>query len=367
MELGVGDGSILKSVSRRWKDAIYTGFEIDLDLVEKIKKDNNKCNIYQKDCSVLNLDADFMTRKEFFDVCVCNPPFHSVINNSTIKNLIEEMELRYLLDVKRLGLDLVFLLQNLLFLRRGGELGIIIPDGVATNITFRKVREYLVSNYNLVKLIELPTNGFKNTDAQTHILILSKVKDRSPKVELLKSNIRGEIVGEIVVDIDRLIERMDYSFHFWKSGHTGNKLVRTLGELDVTITRGKHSKKKLSLMQLPFVHTSDIPDTNLFIIESNRYQTSLSQVPDEKSLAEKGDILITRVGKRCVGRSAMLGIDRAIISDCLIKIRVNSPLERELLFQALNSENGKAWINAHIHGTCARLISMRDLYSFPLT
>ena len=227
LEMGVGDGAILNSVIKRWSEVDYTGLEIDPLLIEKVNSCNLGYNIINKDCSLLNLDIDFIDKKSFFDVGVCNPPFHEVDNNSSIKNLLEEVNLKYLIDKKSLTLDVVFLLQNLLFLKDGGELGIVIPDGIATNVGYSKLRLFLLENFTIRKVVQLPSNGFKKTAVQTHIMILEKSLPQNDFVPLFISDSSGLLTNKIDVSLEFLERRMDYSFHSWRL-NSRNRMGKSL-------------------------------------------------------------------------------------------------------------------------------------------
>ena len=44
---------------------------------------------------------------------------------------------------------------------------------------------------------------------------------------------------------------------------------------------------------------------------------------------------------------------------------VKPELQRQV-FDALRSEQGQLWLNTAAHGTCAQLVSKRDLLTFPV-
>tara|TARA_R100000697_G_scaffold14720_1_gene20972 strand:- start:446 stop:892 length:447 start_codon:yes stop_codon:yes gene_type:complete len=140
-----------------------------------------------------------------------------------------------------------------------------------------------------------------------------------------------------------------------------------LKDLNPSITRGKFSKRELISKSIPFIHTNNISESGSLILMNNKdYGNFNSELFNDNSLVRQGDVLITRVGKKCVGRSVLNPLESALISDCIIRVRLESKDDRVLLINSLNSSFGRGWLKANSHGTCARSISMKDLLEFPL-
>jgi len=72
-----------------------------------------------------------------------------------------------------------------------------------------------------------------------------------------------------------------------------------------------------------------------------------------------------RVGKRVVGKVAIVKAGRVVNSDCVYRITVPKPY-RNVLLKSLLSDEGKAWLHAFAHGVCSQVISKSDLENFPL-
>ncbi|WP_294821670.1 hypothetical protein, partial [uncultured Flavobacterium sp.] len=156
------------------------------------------------------------------------------------------------------------------------------------------------------------------------------------------------------VDRDNLINRMDYKYNLWKSIEKNQG--KSLNDIGAIIFRGKPSKKDLVLSGLDFLHTSDLQKS----FELKKYQSNsiLQKLP----YAQKGDIIIPRVGKR-LEKLLVIQKGTIIISDCVYVIRVEEKY-RQNVVNALISDEGKNWIKAHSHGVCAKVISKTDLLSF---
>ena len=272
--------------------------------------------------------------------------------------ILEESALGCINDYNHLTSDIIFLAQNLLLLKDGGELGIIVPDGLLTSKRFSIFREKLLTNYKLTGVIELPSNIFKRTEAKTHILIIKKSLCNSLSLPLYLANEDGTISSKILIKKDDLIFRMDYKYHQWKinSHHKGDKSLFTR---DVTIMRGSRSKKQLEGIGVKYLHTSDLKS------QYCEREFSVQKKLDYLRYAEEGDLLMSRVGKRCIGKLMYINKGNIAISDCIFRIRI-PVAHRAQIISILNSKPGREWIDAHSHGVCAKVISKSDLLNFQI-
>jgi hypothetical protein len=79
--------------------------------------------------------------------------------------------------------------------------------------------------------------------------------------------------------------------------------------------------------------------------------------------AIKGDIIISRIGKRSLGKITYIETGSIEISDCVFVIRIESHYRKSVL-KALKSKYGKDWVKAKAHGVCSQFITKSDLLSF---
>jgi hypothetical protein len=149
---------------------------------------------------------------------------------------------------------------------------------------------------------------------------------------------------------------MDYSFH--KINKT-KLLGRTLAEFPHTVIRGNTGNKELKLTRKNFLHSTSFKHGALLKIRFRKQDNS------SLTWAVPGDILVVRVGSRCVGKCALIVTGTLPISDCLFIIRVSAPL-RDRLWDFLTSEMGDAWLKAYAHGVCSRVLSKSDISKLPI-
>lgn len=357
LELGVGNGSLFRAAKFKWKKSDIIGGDIDLDNINTLKQEFPKTKLYVINGLSSNLNSELKIELGSIDVGICNPPYIPIKKTDLFGEILEKSNLGMISQYNQITSDLIFLAQNLLMLKNGGELGIIIPDGLLTSHYFKYFRERLINNYKIKGIIELPAKVFLKTEAKTHILIIKKSNSHYKNVPIYLSNNKGEITNKISVDKQHLLYRMDYNYHSWK---ISNKIIgKTLNELGVEISRGTLSKKELLLCGQEFIHTSDL--NSFFTIKSFKNNTEQENL----KYAEEGDIIISRVGKRCLGKIMYVESGKVLISDCVYRLRA-SEIHRKKIIESLNSEYGRNWIKAHSHGVCAKVISKVDLLNFKI-
>ncbi|MCO6499358.1 MAG: N-6 DNA methylase [Vicingus serpentipes] len=358
LELGVGKGSLLKAALQRWNNIDFIGADVDDDNISMLSNEFPNINFYLLNGLSSKLDSKLNLEINSIDVAICNPPYLYIDKNKEVNSIVYNAGLGKSTNYKRLTSDIVFMAQNLILLKSGGELGIILPDGLITSHEFEFFRKQILNNHLLLGIIELPDRIFKKTEAKTFILLIKKgnISKKSYRVPLIKADKDGLILDKIFITSDNLIRRMDYTYHKWQKS-TPSLSGKSLGELNVKIQRGKYTKKELTMMNVDFIHTSDLYSntSSELIFRKNKYENGV--------IAQKGDIVLSRVGKRCIGTFSIIKKGNVLISDCIYRIQTTEVIRKKII-DALNSDYGKKWMKAHSHGVCAKVISKTDLLNF---
>lgn len=122
-----------------------------------------------------------------FDIIVTNPPFGSIVR-LTEKAYIKEYKLGkkeedWLALVTKpetirdnQNTEVLFIEQAHKFLKEGGFLGIVLPDGILTNSSMQYVRNNIEDWFRIVAVVSMPQTAFMATGAgvKSSILILRK-------------------------------------------------------------------------------------------------------------------------------------------------------------------------------------------------
>lgn len=358
LDLGVGDASLSLAAYARWEKAKYFATEIESKKATEIEKKLAFIKVLNYDTLQPNASTKLKVKFGSVDIAICNPPYVKVENKEKYNGLFKSVGCKDFSKLSRITSEIVFFAHNLKLLKHDGELGIIVSDSLITGKDFKIFRETIFEKFNVRRIIQLPDKVFNKTEARTHIIFINKSKTVNKTCELLKSNIQGELSERIVVANSLLIDRMDYQFHN-ANIHVSTE-TKTLKQIGAVIKRGKFSYKELRESKLSFFHSVHFKENGVNIC----FDKPVAKKHHIYS-ANEGDILLCRVGKRVVGKVAMVKAGKVVNSDCIYRITVAKPY-RQILLKSFLSKEGKAWLHAFAHGVCSQVISKSDLENFPL-
>lgn len=357
LDLGSGQGSLLHAARSRWPKSAVHAAEIDPHRHQYVQLRFPDIRIIQTDGLHKNLALHLEVDEGSIDVAVCNPPYLRSPATEDCRALLEAVGLNCRFRV--ITTELLFLAQNLRLLRPGGELGIILPDGLLTGKEFVALRETLLEQHELFGVIQLPDKAFSRTEARTHILLLRRGGTSQDALPLHKASVEGKIISTVRISKADAATRMDHDYWRWRSACpiTAGITLETLG---ADIRRGSYLRIDLTRQGFSFFHTSDFPSSFPYTVNLDNTAPPLTGVT-----AQTGDILLARVGKRCIGRVALVSSGQALFTDCVYRIRLPEAW-RQPAWKALLSDAGQAWLRAQAHGVCAQVISKSDLLAFPV-
>jgi len=115
-----------------------------------------------------------------FDIALTNPPFAGEIKGV----LLNRYDLGFKWDKdfrktskhqNKVSRDVLFIERDLNFLKPGGRMAIVLPQGVLNNTQMEYVRKFIFSKAKLLAVVELHGNTFKpHTGTKTSVLFLQK-------------------------------------------------------------------------------------------------------------------------------------------------------------------------------------------------
>ncbi len=155
---------------------------------DKTEKDKKWINIYGKGFERLEeLRAEKDQDKQFnFDILMANPPFAGDIKESRI---LHQYELGFKAGGKKaqtkVGRDILFIERNLDFIKAGGRMAIVLPQGRFNNTSDKHIREFIAQHGRILGVVGLHGNSFKpHTGTKTSVLFVQKWHDElCPKVD----------------------------------------------------------------------------------------------------------------------------------------------------------------------------------------
>lgn len=349
VDLGAGQGDLLAAAYGRWPTAHLLGVDIDRCNVDAIQQRLPAARCVTADALKFDLPKRLRLEEGSIDLAVANPPYGQLEANTHALKVLKQVGLNDAVSEKRIRREVVFLAQNLRLLRHGGALVAIVPQGLGTASHFADLRAALMQRHGLYKAVELPARTFAGTEARTLALYMVKGGCSSALECVSESGQLQTLSGE------QVRERIGSRYHERAVG-----LSATLQGIGASICRGSVTHHEARDLGLPFFHTTQFqcfPSGRAVLPASGRARGYIA--------AEGGDILMARVGSRCVGKVAIVQSGCALLTDCVYRIRVE-PRFRQKVFRAFQSEKGQHWLASVAHGTCALLISKADLLQFPV-
>lgn len=120
-----------------------------------------------------------------FDVLMANPPFAGDIKETKIiskYDLGKKPNGKYQNKVSR---DVLFIERNLNFLKDGGRMAVVLPQGRFNNSSDKQIRDYIAEKCRILAVVGLHGNVFKpHTGTKTSVLFVQKWDDKlCPKKE----------------------------------------------------------------------------------------------------------------------------------------------------------------------------------------
>jgi type I restriction enzyme M protein len=86
---------------------------------------------------------------------------------------------------RKVSRDILFIERNLNFLKSGGRMAIVLPQGRFNNSSDKYIREYIAERCRILAVVGLHANTFRpHTGTKTSVLFVQKWDDKKcPKVE----------------------------------------------------------------------------------------------------------------------------------------------------------------------------------------
>ena len=145
-----------------------------------------------------------------FDFIITNPPFGSTVRQTEQAYLktyqLGKKEEDWLaVNAKSVNTrdgqstEVLFIEQDYKFLKEGGYLAIVLPDGVLTNSSMQYVRTQIEDWFRIVAVVSMPQTAFAANGAgvKSSVLFLKKwAKEETDKLVATKKNIETQLLNE---------------------------------------------------------------------------------------------------------------------------------------------------------------------------
>ena len=347
VDLDVGEGSLLMGANDHWGEAALHGIDIDQSNLDVARGRLGRGTYGKADCLSAGFPPAITELLSSADVVLCNPPFLEFAYDAG--GAVPSQDWRQTAEVK-------FFEISLQLLRHGGSLGIIFPARYVSGPAYREFRKQLLRTCNVVSVTHLPLSTFKTAEVEAYYLVLRK-EPPAGRILLQALDDEGQLSIAISVSAEDAIGRMDYRFHHGVSSWLTTSVPLAM-LLIQDACRGIESQGRSTPSWI--FHTSAFrmfPDGNVECPTKNS--------PRKTGVATVGDILVPRVGSRCLHHCARVVSGETAFSDCVYRLTV-APEWRNYVFAYLRSPVGIAMRRLVAHGTCVKILGKQALLDLPV-
>jgi len=361
IDLGAGKGQLSAPYAQIDPNIQTYSFEINAKHYESLSNINSKIfdyDIFAEKIKNRNVILNTKSSGNEGLALISNPPYGLTPFTPLNEELLKKHGLfNYKSKSKKTRKEIVFLAQALECMNKNDKGVFILPVGFITSDEWKTTRKVILENHKLSDIHVLPERAFKHTEVQTVVIFFAKNAGKSEFVNVYKYTESKSVKSEhsYLDCIQGLINQNKYS------RKTNNN--KKLKEYSPSFSRGRSTAKALREMSVPFLHSSDVNKHHSKMLKGVT-QAEL-EGNDSEMIAKAGDILIARVGTRCVARVAYLKAGNMIISDCVINLRVPKSM-RTKVFDRLQSITGQKWLKEHTTGSCAKILTYSTISEFPI-
>ncbi len=195
-----------------------------------------------------------------FDILMTNPPFAGTVKEREILKLYKLAEKGGKL-VNKIGRHILFLERSLQFIRPGGRMAIVLPQGILNNTNAEYIRRFIMEEARILAVVGLHVNTFKpHTGTKTSVLFLQKyTEEEKERIQQIKVKYESEFERyftelqktyskynwQTAVDEEQLPEELKAFLDSYFA--TPEEIEETEGESEVEENK---DEKKLSLKEL---------------------------------------------------------------------------------------------------------------------
>lgn len=165
-----------------------------------------------------------------FDVLMTNPPFAGDISEPRVLTQYELAKRGRDRYANKQGRDILFIERNLEFLKPGGRMAIVLPQGCLNNVTAAYIREFIARECRILAVVGLDVNTFKpHSGTKTSLLFVQKWND-DPEAGPLCPRVNDY---PIFFATSRKSGKDSSGEYIYKTDEQGNRLLDEHGHLIV--------------------------------------------------------------------------------------------------------------------------------------
>ncbi|HCF9476677.1 Eco57I restriction-modification methylase domain-containing protein [Pseudomonas aeruginosa] len=299
---------------------------------------------------------------QHFDHVIGNPPYgmHGLPAKakSRLLKLCPELEIQF----SWAPIDLYFVLESLSRLKSTGTGAFIVGADIPCGEQSLPFRKMLIEQTSEIECYELPSTAFgQRVEVQAYMLVIRFGRRRSRHISLGRLDERFEVSSLRRIERKQGVQSLDLSHHEFGEmdaalRHSSGGI--TMKDLGVSIIRGSRTRSQFSQLGIAHFHTSDFAKSGLEISLESEASPGYQQ-------ATVGDILLPRVGTRCLEHKAIVVSGQGPYSESVFRVRTPAQ-HQERVIRWITSDDCASWRRAAARGACAKHLTVSSLLGMPV-
>lgn len=341
-------------------------------------------------------------KKENFDIILTNPPFGAKILSNEKKYLKDyELGLNNERERAAQSTEVLFIERCFQYLKEGGKMAIVLPDGILTNSTLQYVRDFIMNKFKINAIVSIPQTAFSHYGAgvKCSLLFLTKQEIINEDYDIFMA--QAEYVGydatgreierndlnDILKNYKGFIEKKNFKLNdncflvkfnsiklnkridagFNKNPFNLKSKYKIVELRDCILNEGAYGANEPSITynkgDVRYIRISDIDENGK--LKSDTLKTAKNI--ENKYILEDNDFLFARTGS--VGRTFLYKsyMGKSIYAGYLIKyVLDNSKIYPEYLLAYCQTSKYWEWVKQHERPAVQSNINAEEYRSLPI-
>ncbi|EAQ96153.1 N-6 DNA methylase [Congregibacter litoralis] len=357
LDLGAGGGPLAKALDRCIDLGSSALLEVDCAYTEQLA-----CLPIQGEVKVVRSDflGDEWLPTQSPNVVLSNPPYGSFKASQRLQKLSRDLGFQTPVKGEWMRTDAAFLVRAWSFMELGTRIGFIVSEAMITHPSFAKFRSVLVNKLSSLEVIKLEPTIFARAEVSAYMIVGTRAVSRRRNVVLQRADSAGQVTEELHVSHSDAVLSLDLDYHaaLKRLSLSVSETSSRLYDLNVSINRGSRSRKQFLDLGISAFHTTDFPEHSDEVVLGTNNSSGYRD-------AKSGDILIPRVGTRCLDKQARVSAGAGVFTDCVYRISAEASIQK-VVWKTLSSAFGSEWRMAVASGSCAKHLPLATLRSMPL-
>ena len=290
-----------------------------------------------------------------FDILMTNPPFAGTVKEREILRLYKLAE-KGGKFVNKIGRHILFLERSLQFIRPGGRMAIVLPQGILNNTNAEYIRRFIMEEARILAVVGLHENTFKpHTGTKTSVLFLQKYTDEEKeKIQQIKTKYEGKFdkyfdelqktYGEcrwdttIDIDEEKLPEELKA---FLETYFTSVEEIEETENETEEVEENENEKTSLKELVDEYKEIADILQEREEEFKKANKQRAKEIQKEIKALDKKAKKLECEISKRTLGGQIWLVLNDEKIKEEFKKFWLEGKVIKEMdypIFMAVNKK-----------------------------